>query len=239
MHLIGIDLAWGEKNPDALATITVTNGNATWHPPTFAQGDAALLTTIAAITGNAPAHLAIDAPIICVNPTGSRPVDKLTHQHFRRQHAGCHPANLALTPRPPRIGALLAAAGYPLDWNPALPRLAYEVYPHPALVRFLDLPRILGYKRSPVANRRTEFKKLQTFVRQKSTEHQITTPPEVGELLERPWTKPTEDLTDAMVCALIAHHHWIHQGKKTEILGDRGTGFLLVPRVNEKLEVRN
>ncbi len=229
MTLIGIDLAWGEKNPDAIAPIRITGGKAAWLPPILTHGDAALLAAVEDLAGDTPAHLAIDGPIICPNPSGSRPVDKLTHKHFHRQHAGCHPANLTLTPRPPLVGRLLSKAGFALDWDPDLPRLAYEVYPHPALVRFLNLDRILRYKRGPVAHRRAEFSKLQSFVRDKSSAEKITLPPPVAELLHRPWTKPNEDLTDALVCALIAHHHWRHRGLLTQILGDKDTGFLLIP----------
>jgi predicted RNase H-like nuclease len=239
LKLIGVDLAWGERNPDALAAITITGNSATWLPPFFTHGDLALLAAVDQIAGDAPAHLAVDGPIICPNPTGSRPVDKLTHKLFHRQHAGCHPANLALTPRPPRVGRLFADAGYALAWDPALPRLAYEVYPHPALVRFLHLDRILRYKRGPVASRRAEFTKLQTFVRDRSLTEGITLSPEVADLLARPWTKPTEDLTDAMVCALIAHHHWKHAGARTQILGDKETGFLVLPIENRESKIEN
>ena len=72
-------------------------------------GDAALLAWLAARLppAPAPAMLLFDAPLLCPNATGSRPVDRLTHTLFGRFHAGAHPANAARCPRPLRLAALV------------------------------------------------------------------------------------------------------------------------------------
>jgi predicted RNase H-like nuclease len=48
-------------------------------------------------------------------------------------------------------------------------------------------------------------------------------------LLAAPWSKPVEDRTDALFCALISLWHVHHQGARSEILGDITTGFILLP----------
>ncbi len=53
---------------------------------------------------------------------------------------------------------------------------------------------------------------------------------ELSRLLGAPWTKNVEDQTDAFFCALIGHWHWLHRGRRTQLLSDATTGFILVPR---------
>jgi len=32
-----------------------------------------------------------------------------------------------------------------------------------------------------------------------------------------------------LICGLMRYRHWIHNGEKTEVLGDKDTGFILAP----------
>jgi len=249
MLLIGLDLAWGEKNSDGLCFIRydVARRRARLLGYDYPQGDLAL---VAAITGrlrpDEPAFAAIDAPIVCPNLTGTRPVDRLTHTLFHREHAACHPANLTKCPRPPRVLARLAAGlGFVSGWSlppietqesktetPA-PRLAAEVYPHPAMVRLFRLPRIIKYKKGPVAARRLEFRRLQGLLTALLAREFpfLLLDPETNALLATPWTKPVEDRTDALFCALLALWHVHYAGTRSEVLGDLATGFILLPAV--------
>ncbi len=249
MLLIGLDLAWGEKNSDGVCFIRydAARRRARLLGYDYPQGDRAL---VAAITGqlrpDEPALAAIDAPIVCPNLTGTRPVDRLTHTLFHREHAACHPANLTKCPRPPRILARLAAdLGFAAGWSlppneirkskieaPA-PRLAAEVYPHPAMVRLFRLPRIIKYKKGPVAARRLEFRRLQRLLTALlATEFPfLALDADTPALLATPWTKPVEDRTDALFCALLALWHVHHAGTRSEVLGDLASGFILLPAV--------
>jgi len=110
-------------------------------------------------------------------------------------------------------------------------RLAAEVYPHPALCRLLRLERIVKYKRGPAAARREEFRRLQRLLRRalRADLGWIAVPPAVGALLRMPWSKPVEDRTDALVCALLGLWHVHHGGRRSQVLGDLDTGFILLP----------
>ncbi len=59
---------------------------------------------------------------------------------------------------------------------------------------------------------------------------QLEVSAELSRLLGAPWTKNVEDQTDAFFCALIGYWHWLHRGRRTQLLGDATTGFILVPR---------
>jgi predicted RNase H-like nuclease len=231
--IVGIDLAWGDRNRDGLCLLRATRRRAEIVAIDLTLGDRALADWLAEkIAVDSPALLTLDAPIIIRNRTGTRPVDRLTHRMFHREHAACHPANLGKCPRPVRIGRRLQRMGYTLGWDlAAADRLAAEVYPHPAMVRLFGLDRIVKYKKGPIANKRSEFARLQGLIRRALRDHfpQLAVDPATDALLTAAWTKPIEDQTDALFCALIGYHHWLHRGARSEVIGDTETGFILLP----------
>lgn len=230
-RILGIDLAWGERNGDGLCLIETTARRSLVTRVDHVFGDEALVEWISAHVGEGPALLLFDAPVVCPNSTGGRPVDRETHRLFGQQHAGCHPANSTLCPRPARVAAKLARLGFRIGWEPARgSRLIAEVYPHPALVRFLGLDRIIKYKRGTKAEKAFEFRRLQTLLRDfVAREWPRLELGEVAGLFEAPWTKPTEDKLDAFICGLIGLNHWHHRGRRSQVLGGLETGFILLP----------
>jgi predicted RNase H-like nuclease len=177
--------------------------------------------------------LCLDAPVVCPNRRGARPVDRLTHRIFHRVQAAAHPANRVLAARPLRVVRRLQRAGYDIstDW-PATPRALVEVYPHPATVRWFGLDRTIKYKRGPVAARRRAFARLRSLLRRwlENCAPEIAQHRPTAALLRTPWTKNGEDMTDALLCAMIGWQ-WAVRGRRTlEILGDQRSGFIVVPR---------
>ena len=241
LHLAGVDLAWGEKNGDGLCLVRASQPSAdTWRAEVVESahvfGDAALLdwieTRLPAHAG--PAMLLFDAPVVCPNAGGSRPVDRLTTARFGRFHAGPHPANAARCVRPLRLARALETRGAVAGWQlGAAARLLVEVFPHPATIRLFGLERIVKYKRGPVAARRGEFARLQGLLREclqtRFAPGEWVGTATLDAILSVPWTKPAEDRLDALLCALVGYHHWRHDGARSEVLGDLETGFILVP----------
>lgn len=137
MNILGIDLAWGEKKGDGLCLLETSPQRACVKAIDHAHGDDVLVAWVQKYIGDGPAMILVDAPLVCPNSTGSRPVDKEVTRQFGRYHAGCHSANSTKCPRPVRIAKKLAACDFVLDWNLAKhDRLLFEVYPHPAIVQF-------------------------------------------------------------------------------------------------------
>ena len=155
----GVDLAWGERRPDGVCVIQADHRRARVAAVGLPRGDHELLAFLDQHIGKAPALIAVDAPIVCPNASGARPVNRLTHVHFGRLHAGSHPANLTRCPRPPRVAAKLVARGFAIDANDG--RVVAEVYPHPAMVRLIGLSERIAYKRGGVEHRWQEFLRLQ------------------------------------------------------------------------------
>ena len=119
-----------------------------------------------------------------------------------------------------------------IGWRaPWINRLAVEVFPHPAMVRWLGLPRIVKYKRGPLPARRAEFARLQGLLRAFLPGHfpELAESAARTETLAAPWTKPHEDRLDALVCALVGYQHWRDDGRSSEVIGDETAGFILLP----------
>lgn len=232
-HLIGLDLAWGDRKPDGLCLLAAGARRARVLRHDLVRGDDALLAWFRAQVPPGPALVLADGPVVCPNPAGSRPVDRLTHTLFGRFHAACHPANATKCPRPARLAARLAELGFTVGWAPVRgARLLAEVYPHPAMVRLFGLDRIVKYKKGPAAARRREFRRLQRLLRACLAARfpALELPPATRRLLRAPWTKDLEDQTDAFFCALIGLHHWQTRGRGSEVIGDLATGFILLPK---------
>ena len=231
--LIGVDLAWGEKMHDGVCFVELDGVGGRVVGFGYPQGDRELMKLIGEASRNyQTVFVTVDAPIVCPNRTGTRPVDRLTHRMFHRQHAACHPANLMRCPRPPRVARLLQRKGFRVGWETGVGgRWVAEVYPHPAMVRLFGLPRIIKYKKGSVAERRKEFQRLQGLMGKlmKRKFPGLTLNQETRNLLKEKWSKPVEDRTDALFCALIGMWHWMHRGKRSEVIGDRKTGFILLP----------
>jgi predicted RNase H-like nuclease len=99
-------------------------------------------------------------------------------------------------------------------------------------VRWFGLDRTIKYKRGPVAARRREFARLQRLLRAWLTKHvpALARDPATVALLRRRWTKDIEDTTDALLCALVGWQWAVRGPRSLEILGDRRTGFIVLPR---------
>ena len=232
MNILGVDLAWGEKKSDGLCLFEVSRQRTCVRAIDYTHGDEALVAWVQESIGDGSAMILVDAPLVCPNTTASRTVDKQISSMFWRQQAGCYSANSTNCKRPIRIAKQLATCGFEIGWHLNISdRLLIEVYPHPAIVRFFDLDRIVKYKKGRVAEKRQEFKRLQGLIRKCLPEQfprfQMT--PELDDLLNQSWSKEIEDCTDAFLCALIGYNHYLHDGAKSECVGDRKTGFILLP----------
>ena len=230
----GIDLAWGERRPDGICLLHGEAKRVVGLSHALTHGDDALLDHLHAhLAPGVRTLLCLDAPVVCPNLRGARPVDRLTHRIFHRVQAAAHPTNRVLAARPLRVVRRLQRAGYDIstDW-PATPRALVEVYPHPATVRWFGLDRTIKYKRGPVAARRRAFARLRSSLRRwlENCAPEIAQHHPTAALLRSRWTKDREDMTDALLCAMIGWQ-WAVQGRRSlEILGDRRSGFIVVPR---------
>lgn len=231
MHYVGIDLAWGERSPTGVAVLDASGR-------LLRVGAARTDDDVAALVDDAaPACVAgIDAPLIVVNPTGSRPAEQALGRDFRRFQAGCHPSNtgkpeFAHGTRGARVAELL---GLPIDHTAFGPR-ALEVYPHAATIALFDLPRILRYKVKPGRDLpllRAELLRLMTLI---GSVVDVDGCADWADLLQRATDATTkaalrrvEDPVDAVLCAHVARLADLDPAAVVHY-GDPATGVISTP----------
>ena len=236
MILAGIDLAWGDRNSDGICFLNYVDGRARVLSHEYSHGNEKLLALIHLhVPSGTPAFLAIDAPLVCPNQTGSRSVDKEISKLFWRQEAGCYPANADKCKRPLTLAKKLLAEGFTLDYRyDEKSRLACEVYPHPAMVRLFGLEKTIKYKKKKQGRnvQQREFGHYQKltagFIKSKLPLLELGD--KTKALLNAPWSKRAEDEMDGFFCALIALWHVHNRGSLTTSVGSLEEGFILLPR---------
>lgn len=230
MHFIGIDLAWGDKQPTGLAVI---DEDARLLHVSAVRTDDEIAAALAPYDGDC--LVAIDAPILVTNATGSRPAEQQLSKDFRRYDAATHPSN---TQKPEFANGTRAARvakrlGLDVDPRSGRRRRAIEVYPHPATIVLFGLPSVLRYKAKPGRDLellRTELARLMTLVAGVvATDDRWD---QLREQAERATRKVdlrrVEDQVDAVLCAYLAHFCDHHRDQVTRY-GDAETGYILTP----------
>ncbi len=147
MYFVGVDLAWGDNKPTGLA---VLDDGGRLVTVSAARDDDEIVAALAQYVAG-DCLVAIDAPLVVVNPTGNRPCEAALNRDFARFDAGAHPSNTGKpefsdTPRGARLATRL---GLDIDPDSTVARRAIEVYPHPATVALFRLGRTLKYKNKP------------------------------------------------------------------------------------------
>lgn len=239
MKFLGIDLGW-KSQPSGLCYLQFIDGKLQIQDLDRKEFIADILVWIDTyVTPEESAMIAVDAPTLIPNLTGSRLPDKLTHKHFGKYHAGCYPANLSLpfAERTVKFGLELELRGFahaPTIEPQKSGRYQIEVFPHPAIVHLFNLQRILKYKKGRLSDRRLELLKLYNYI----TEILPTLEPPLGLgdsfLLEIPTTgaalKEVEDKLDSVICAYVAAYWWFWGEQRNLVLGDRITGYIVIPK---------
>ncbi|MEH2097370.1 MULTISPECIES: DUF429 domain-containing protein [unclassified Nostoc] len=241
MKFIGIDLGW-RSQPSGLCCLEWIDGQLQLLDLDRKEAIADILTWIDQSVQKEPAIIAVDAPTLIPNATGSRLPDKLSHKYFGKYHAGCYPANqnLPFADRTINFGLELESRGFahaPTIEPQKLSRYQIEVFPHPAIVNLFNLERILKYKKGRLSDRRLELIKLQNYLLNilPSLSPSLRTLRLCGSFpLEIPTTgvalKAVEDKLDSLVCAYIGAYWWYWGEERNLVLGDRTTGYIIIPQ---------
>lgn len=243
MHFVGVDLAWGVKNPTGLA---VLDDDGRLVHVSAARTDDEIVAALAPYV-EGKCLVAVDAPLIVVNAKGNRPAEGLLNKDFARFDAGAHPAN---TGKPefreqPRGARIAERLGLDIDPDSGGARRAIEVYPHPATVALFRLGRTLKYKQKPgrdLEQLRGQLLLLLGLVEgladaDPSLRLDTGGPgqgawPALRQAVERAGRKSelrvVEDQVDAVVCAYVAMFA-TRKPERTTTYGDGATGYIVTP----------
>ena len=238
MLFLGIDLGWYGK-PSGVAALRLRS-DARLYISALDRitGVTAILGWIDRTAGSGPAMIAIDAPTIIPNESGSRTAEKLVNAIYRRYHAGCHAANqgrpfASLTTG---FAKQLESRGY-LQAAAMTPRRAgryqIEVHPHAATVELFGLDRIVKYKKGPLPSRRAELGRLRSLMQQHFA--RLVPSLDVDALPPIPVAggaslKDTEDRLDAVTAAYVGAHWWYWGTDRNRVFGSAADGFIVIPK---------
>ena len=242
MRVIGVDLAWAERNRTGLCA--VEDGRVV---DSAVAGDDDEVIGWIEKHGAEASVVAFDAPLIVENPDGCRGCERVIASAWGAAHASCHVANrrrpwFADGGRARRIACRLDLALDPAV-SPRAQRVAIEVYPHTALVSLFGLPSILKYKAKrlrTVDDRRREFRRFADcllILRDGTPRLDVTTSPGWVRLVAMVADARTgaeldivEDELDAYVCAYVGLYYAGRRGSRAcAVIGDGRTGYVVTP----------
>jgi predicted RNase H-like nuclease len=235
VHFVGLDLAWGEKNNTGVA---VVDAGGRLLQMGAAHDDASIEDAIGPYVSS-ECLVAIDAPLVVNNATGSRPCEAALNRDFHRFEAGAHPANTANpTLTRPRAARIATALTLEMDPESSSARRAIEVYPHPATVALFGLGKTLKYKKGSFDTRQHQLLQLMTLIEgldNATPRLRVNHSMSWAELRTRveTATRPVqidrdEDPVDAVLCAYVGLY-WYHRPDDVTIYGDYATGYIVTP----------
>ena len=241
MKFIGIDLGW-KSQPSGLCCLELVDLNLNLLNLDRLEAISDVFFWLDnCVQLQDSAIVAVDAPTIIPNLTGSRLPDKLTHKYFGRYHAGCYPANLGLAFADRTVGFGLELENRSFSHAPEitpqkLGRYQIEVFPHPAIVELFKLPLILKYKKGRILERRLELIKLYKYIVDvlptftpalNLNSHPVLFAeiPTTGKAL-----KALEDKLDSIICAYVGAYWWFWGKERNIVLGDRANGYIVIPK---------
>jgi predicted RNase H-like nuclease/ppGpp synthetase/RelA/SpoT-type nucleotidyltranferase len=245
VYFVGLDLAWGQRKPTGVA---IVDDAGSLVSATTAGDDASIRKAVEPYVAG-DCLVAIDAPLIVVNPKGQREAERRLNVDFGRFQAGAHPSNTGKKEFAgiPRAAAIAESLGLDPDPESTAARRAIEVYPHPATVVLFRLGRTLKYKAKTgrsFSQLRAELLRLIEHV--EALAH--ANPPlrvsdcedwsQLRETVESARRKSdlrrAEDPVDAVVCAYVALLATRRPDDVT-IYGDFETGYILTPTLPHDL----
>jgi len=236
VKFLGIDLGW-RSGASGLCCLRWTTGGLVLLDLTRQTEIVDILAWVQGWLPNSePGLVAVDAPTLIPNATGTRLPDRLTHKYFGKYHAGCYPANLnrPFADRTVSFGLSLEQAGFSHAPTivPQVPgRYQIEVFPHPAQVNLFGLDRILKYKKGNLDDRRLALGQLRHYILETlpSLEPALQ-PPELPEIPQGGAAlKNLEDMLDSLICAYVGCYWWYWGAAKNLVLGELSTGYIVVP----------
>jgi predicted RNase H-like nuclease len=238
VYFVGVDLAWGQRSPTGVA---VLDSQGSLCHVNVAGDDADVLSQLRPFVGG-KCVVAVDAPLVVINPSGNRPCEAALNRDFRRFDAGAHPANtgLAWFADGGRGARLCETLDLDLDPRSSSPRHALEVYPHAASVVLFGLNRTLKYKQKAgrdFPDLQAELLRLMNLIEglQSATPTLDVAVPAWNELktsvevaTRKSHLRRVEDPVDAVLCAYIARYA-SERPTDVTVYGDTETGCIVTP----------
>lgn len=243
---IGFDSAWADnpKSPGAICAVGVEDAKPMWfRPPQLVSFDQALAFISDVVTADGSTLIALDQPTVVRNLTGMRPVERVAASLVGWLGGGVQPSNrgrLGMFCDAAPIWRFLMALGAVDDPEQARVAAAglylIEVFPALALAS-LD-PGFFGRLAQPRYNpqRRKTFRSgdwvlvTEAAAQESRTlgcEELVDWCLDAGRIAQP--RKAQQDMLDSVLCVLIAMRWRLRPRGESLLLGDRTTGYMVLP----------
>lgn len=244
-----MDLAWSPARPTGVAIARGQGDRARLEAWRWdARGYKEVVTWIREHTGDSPAIVAIDAPLVVPNQESIRPCDREVNADFRRFRAGVYPANRTILKRYGGLeGERVRGALLDEDYVDAVPLRAresrhalFETYPHAVMVALFRLPERLPYKargrRRSWSTRAAAYAEFRRRLAELAhAEPRLDVPrsllTEDLEGMTEKARKGYEDLLDAILCGYMAQYAWYWGTTRCRTYGSIEEGYMILPRL--------
>ena len=222
-YFIGIDLAWGEKNPSGFS-VAIESGKK------LKILDSKLLLSIDEIVQEVQKYdeqrvlIGVDAPLLVPNESGNREIEKNFNRDFAQYKISMLPVNKKLLTkytqniRSVELFKELSKLGFKRDFKHS--KTIFEVYPHSTIATLFHNNKILPYKRKK--GRDTAFIKeqlliYQNYLKREFKSHEIL---KVNlSLLRGKSLKEYEDKLDSLTSALSIYYSYNFGAKVYQLEG--------------------
>ncbi len=220
---IGIDLAWGEKNPSGFCIATPQKNKLKILELKLLYSIDDIIEEILKYS-DCKLYIGVDAPLVVPNETGNREIEKEFNKDFASYKISMLPANKKLlTKYSPEIRSVklyqrLSELGFKRDFS--TDKVIFEVYTHSTIAMLWNDHKILPYKRKK--GRDTAFIKEQLEVYKKHLlkgfyTHAILKQ-DLSSLRGRK-LKDYEDMLDSLTCAYAMHYCEENEAKFYQVDG--------------------
>jgi len=214
---IGIDLAWGEKNPSGFCVTTPAKNK-------LKILELKLLYTIEEILQAVQkykehkVYVGIDAPLVVPNEDGNREIEKAFNKDFCTYKISMLPVNKKIlrmyspTLRSLSLFEKLSELGFCRDYKSN--KVVFEVYPHATIAMLWNQHQILPYKRKKGRNTQFIKEQLQTYKKyllKVFSSHAILKQDPVD--LKGKKLKEYEDLLDSLTSAYTIYYAHFNEVK--------------------------
>lgn len=240
IRYLGLDLGWTPRDSSGGVVLEPTEeGGVRVVSADSLRSHEDTLRWITRNRGRGQATLAMNAPLIVENLSGSRPCDRQLLEHFSRYRIDEYANNTVSASHPRTMGRALMRMGF--DPNPASDgdRIV-ETHTQAAQVLLLGVDRPIRMKSGPIGGRKESVERLRELIDERLMGGDITPvleeSPELDQLMNAhlPDLNGTrlgelEERLEALICGYVAAYLGQVGTDGCAFLGDLNQGYILLP----------
>lgn len=239
IRYLGLDLGWTPRDSSGGVVLEPTEeGGVRLVSADSLRSHEDTLRWITRNRGRGQCTVAMNAPLIVENLSGSRPADRSLLEHFSRYRIDEYANNTVSASHPRTMGRALMRMGF--DPNPSTDGdRIIETHTQAAQVLLLGVDRPVRMKSGPIGGRKESVERLRELIEERLMDAgtpRLEESPELDQLMDAhlPDLNGTrlgelEERLEALICAYVAAYLGQVGPEGCAFLGDLDHGYILLP----------